>query len=313
MTWSQGQQSDWPEPGRNRPGKWPSERVPVRRRIHLSTVVTLVLSVPWFVCSLFVVGTAAHLAASNNPAVVWAAPLVFVASGAAAFFMPTEYVIARWMFRLRRPTVAEQHRLDQAWGAVAAAAGIRPEQYQLWVHDTSELNAFATAGHIVAVTRMALDRLAPPHLAAVLAHELGHHVGGHSWASLLAQWYSLPGRVAAQVLFRVTGFAFGFVSGCVLGPLVRLFPLLFLAGVTWVLYSIHPALVLVWVIPIVLAWFGRYGEKYADRMAAELGYGPQLEVAPLSTYLVTIGSAPGRLPLSRLARSTPRPARVVLD
>jgi Zn-dependent protease with chaperone function len=249
-----------------------------RRRVHLSTAVGLLLAAPWFVLSLLVVGLIADLASSGNAAVLWAAVGVFVLSGAAAFFGPTEYMIARVMFRYRRPTMQEQYRIDHAWGAVTRSAGVRPDSYRLWVQDSGGLNASATSGHIVAVTRTALD-LPPHHLAAVLAHELGHHLGGHSWAALLTNWYAIPGRLIVRVLYWINHFIFAITAGCLIRPIVRLFPVLWYAGITWMLYLIHPALVLVWAIPLLVAWSVRSGERYADRVAADLGYGqPFLEV-----------------------------------
>jgi Zn-dependent protease with chaperone function len=43
-----------------------------------------------------------------------------------------------------------------------------------------------------------VQRLSPVQLEAVLAHELGHHLGGHPWASLLRYWYSLPATYVFQ-------------------------------------------------------------------------------------------------------------------
>ncbi|ATL69854.1 M48 family metalloprotease [Nocardia terpenica] len=246
-------------------------------------MVTLLLGIPWFVCSLAVVDVVADVAVSGNAVVVWVVVGVFVASGVVVFVPATEHVIARVVFRLRRPTAAEQYRLDRAWSVVSRAAGIPVDRYRLWVQETGELNAFASSGHIVAVTRGSLDRLAPQHLSAVLAHELGHHLGGHAWAGMLSYWYSMPGRLFVRVLSVVSRGIIAVVGGIALGmagaegtgcliALVRWVPLLFLAGLTWM----HPVLVVLWAIPLVLAWFDRYGEKYADRVAAELGFGPDL-------------------------------------
>ncbi|MFI2259788.1 M48 family metalloprotease [Streptomyces tubercidicus] len=65
------------------------------------------------------------------------------------------------------------------------------------------LNALAAAGHIVGVTRFSLERLSDGQLAAVLAHELGHHVRGHAWSSLPAQWYAVPGRLVWAVVRKL--------------------------------------------------------------------------------------------------------------
>ena len=42
-----------------------------------------------------------------------------------------------------------------------------------------------TPGQRSAVTRWAFYTLPPTHLEAALAHELGHHLGGGDWVSLL--------------------------------------------------------------------------------------------------------------------------------
>lgn len=263
--------------------------------MHLSTLATLLLGIPWLLFSLIIIGLVVDIIAPNNDTALSTTIAAFLASGLLVFFRPTEDVIARVMFRLRKPTMAEASILDMVWGDVAVAAGVRPERYRLWVQDTQELNAFATSGHIVAVTRTALE-MPPNHLAAVLAHELGHHLGGHAWARLLMYWYAIPGRLTAKAFYwlnhmvfailtgftlgaaggAVAGRAGGQAAGCLVGPIVRLFPVLWLLGLAWFAYAIHPALLLLFAIPFVLAWFSRYGEKYADRVAADLGYGPPL-------------------------------------
>lgn len=264
----------------------------LRRRVHVSTAATLALAIPWFLVSVAVVASVAGMFAPDSNTVILAAVGVFVLSGGLAFYGPTEDVLAKVMFRFRRPTMHEQRRLDQVWGNVAQAAGVDERRYRLWVQDSQEPNAYATSGHVVAVTRAALD-LPPNHLAAVLAHELGHHLGGHAWARLLTYWYSIPGRLVVRiwywinyVIFAVlTGFSAGAagvavggragvnLTGCLFGFAIRMFGLLWMLMIAWVLYSIHPAALLLLAIPVVLAWFGRHGEKFADRIAADLGYG----------------------------------------
>jgi STE24 endopeptidase len=260
--------------------------------------VTLLLGIPWLLFSLLVVTVAVSMPYPNNGTAVWTALGIFLGSGLLVFFRPTEDVIARVMFRLRKPTMHDGRALHAVWGNVADAAGVQPEKYRLWVQDSQGLNAFATSGHIVAVTRAALD-MPPNHLAAVLAHELGHHFGGHPWATLLTYWYAIPGRLVAKAWFWISFRLFAIVAGiglsaaggaiggragtqaagCLIGPIVRLFPIMWMMFLAWLFYSIHPALLLLFAIPFVLAWFSRYGEKYADRVAADLGYGqPLIEV-----------------------------------
>ncbi len=98
----------------------------------------------------------------------------------------------------------------------------------------------------------------------MLAHELGHHTGGHAWAGLLGYWYSLPGRIAWAVTRTLAAFAllitgyFSVVATLVLGLFMAL--AVFCASVVaW--YIVIP-LVLA---PFLLAYAGRRGELRADQ------------------------------------------------
>lgn len=90
--------------------------------------------------------------------------------------------------------------IEPLWSDVTRAAGVDGTTFSLWMQDTDEVNAHAAAGRIVAVTRGSLRDQPPHHLAAVLAHELGHHLGGHARASLLSAWYAIPGRLVLHVV-----------------------------------------------------------------------------------------------------------------
>src|SRR5690606_36051606 len=81
---------------------------------------------------------------------------------------------------------------------VCAQAGVRGDRYVLRVQRSNALNATAGAGHLVGVTVTALN-LPPRYLEAVLAHELGHHLGGHAAIGLLHSWYSFPLRTVVRV------------------------------------------------------------------------------------------------------------------
>lgn len=111
---------------------------------------------------------------------LWIPPVVWLASGALLFHRPTEDLLARHLLRLHRPMPDEYARLAPVWREVTARAGVDGRTYELWVEDSDHLNAYAAAYHIVGVTRFALDHLPSSQLAAVLAHELGHHTGGTS-------------------------------------------------------------------------------------------------------------------------------------
>ncbi|MGW1157162.1 M48 family metalloprotease [Streptomyces sp. NPDC002519] len=242
-----------------------------QRRTDATAVGNLLLHLPNLLCSLFVVALVAAFFGKFAFLVV----LAWLASGALVFHRPTESALARHLLRLRHPTPQERATLEPVWRMVTARAGIEGRAYELWVQDSEDLNAVAAAGHIVGVTRFAMNRLPNGELAAVLAHELGHHVGGHAWSSLLGYWYALPGRVAWRLLKGFSGFVFK-VSRA-FGCLGVAFVVLFLGGLALATISTLYGLPLLLLgVPYALAAVGRRAELRADEHAAALGFAPML-------------------------------------
>ncbi|WP_033319622.1 M48 family metalloprotease [Streptomyces yerevanensis] len=205
----------------------------------------------------------------------WILPLTWLASGALVFHRSTEDLFARYFLRLQRPMPEEYARLEPVWREVTARAGIDGRAYELWIEDSEDLNAYAAAGHIVGVTRFALEHLSSAQLAAVLAHELGHHTSGHVWTSLLGHWYALPGRAAWHAIRLVVVFAVAFTSyfsWLATAVLVLVIGILTYSTITQ-LYGL-PLLLLV--TPYLIAAMGRRAELRADQHAAALGFGPML-------------------------------------
>lgn len=241
-----------------------------QRHTDATAFGTLLLYLPHFLSSLLVVSLVSLVSVGGLGILAW------LLSGLLVIHRPTEEVIARRMLGLRHPTQEEFARLAPVWQEVAARAGVDAQNYQLWIEENdTDLNAVAAAGHIVGVTTFALNRLPNGELAAVLAHELGHHVGGHAWASLLGYWYALPARLAYRVirfLALVTLRVAAFFS--VLGFLViALFLGLFAFATLTTLYGL-PLLILA--APYALAAVGRRAELRADQHAAALGFAPML-------------------------------------
>jgi STE24 endopeptidase len=257
-----------------------------RRSVDVNTVGALFVGLPSFLLSaavVFLVGglLGVVVVGSNGaPGIGVFALALWLASGALAFHRPTEASVSRHMFKTREPTSAEQSQLEPVWATVTDAAGIGRDTYDLWVESTDDLTAHASMGHNVAVSNAALTHLSPRQLAAVLAHELGHHVGGHSWSALLMWWYALPGRVFVRVSLAVVGG--------VLRALIAMFPVLGLiaavlivVGVLGTVFAVVTTpsglpIVLLVLSPLLLPWLSRRGELQADRTAIDLGFGPEL-------------------------------------
>lgn len=205
----------------------------------------------------------------------WIVPLIWMLSGAMVFHRPTEDFFARYLLRLQRPMPEEYARLAPVWREVTARAGIDGKAYELWVEDSDDLNAYAACGHIVGVTRYALERLPSSQLAAVLAHELGHHTGGHVWVSLLGYWYALPGRAAWYAIRLIVTYALAFTRSFSWGATAALVLVVCVLSYTTItrLYGL-PLLLLV--TPYLIAAVGRRAELRADQHAAALGFAPML-------------------------------------
>jgi STE24 endopeptidase len=254
---------------------------------------------------------------------VAAACAAWTASAALTMVRPVEAGLARLLFRgLRRPRPAELARIAPALERVCRAAGTEPGRYLLRVEENRQVNAFALGGHVLAVTRVALE-LPDDMLEAVLAHEVGHHRHLHPLAIILGWWYLLPFEAGERLLrtirriTRALARAFSRLSGRTGGPVADgALGMLVLLGVLGVLVVAGSLLVaalgLLWLPLAALvrlarvlgAALSRAGEYAADRHAAELGYGPSL-VAVLALFVPGERSAPRPRGLASLLRSHP--------
>ncbi|PBC96927.1 Zn-dependent protease with chaperone function [Streptomyces sp. Ag82_O1-15] len=244
-----------------------------QRGADATAIGQLAVQVPGFLVSLAVV--AAFAVGILGTAMGWLVILAWLASGALVFHRPTELAFARHVMKLRAPLAEERARLEPIWREVTARAGIEAHTYELMVENSTDLNAVAAAGHVVGVTTYALNEIPSSNLAAVLAHELGHHTGGHAWTGLLGYWYSLPGRIAWAFMRGIARIAIRVASVFSLAAtgMVYLFIGMFVIGGFVAAWYITVPLV---VAPYLLAYVGRQGELRADRQAADLGFAPQL-------------------------------------
>lgn len=271
-----------------------------QRGIDVTAALQLLLQLPPFFASLAIVVVVAQLLL---PGMGWLGGLLWLVSGAMAFHRPTERALARHLLNLRQPTPQELSRLEPLWRTVTARTGVEGRAYELWIEDSDHLNALAVAGHIVGVTRFSLEHLSDGQLAAVLAHELGHHVRGHAWSSLLGQWYAVPGRLAWAAVRKLirhvtaTGHGrMGFWAAVVL--------LVAGAAVLPVALEYWFVVVMLAAAPFLLAAVARQAEARADHHAAAAGFGPMLAEVLHMTRAADRESGPVTAPaLSRCGRA----------
>jgi Zn-dependent protease with chaperone function len=278
------------------------------RRLDASFWLTLLAVLPQVFSSLMILSV---LGAEISPQATWILPVTWIASAGLVFLPGVEELLIRVGHHVRRPSPAERARLHPQWLIVTQAAHLDPTRFSLWVEDSRECNAFAAGGRTVIVTREALA-LPDRQLAAILAHEVGHHLSNHPVADLLARWCALPAKLAVVVTRLVIvvvvwlGRLFAYLSNGVS---------ILVAGVTVVillaaLLTLNPWLIIAPILAIGDAAASRKGEFAADRTAARLGFGPDLLLVLRSFMANEHSSTPDRLRSRLLASHPPLPTRL---
>ena len=205
---------------------------------------------------------------------VWSVPLAWLLLGAALFVPPVQVAVLSPLFGAREPTDDEAALIAPIWRDLAMAANLPTYRYVLRVVDSAELNAFACGGHMVVVTTFALDELTDRELSGVLAHELSHHLGLHTFALTIGHWLSLPVVALARIGFFFQNVARAatdsFAShSAVLTALGRIVSGL-LTAVSWVF------LAALYASDALGNLVAQSSEFEADRRAVHMGYGRAL-------------------------------------
>ena len=222
--------------------------------------------------------------------------------GIVLFSRPVQRLLFVRLLGARQPTEIERAHLESAWKVVEQQAGIRPGRFVLSVADVDDINAFACGGHMLVVSAFSIEHLTEDELTGVLAHELSHHLGGHTIALTIAQWMSMPILGLAQLGIRVRDIGLR-ISKRLEGE----YPTFKLVG--WIINIVLTSLSRVLLIGFLLAQslgeiVGRSAEFQADRRAHAMGFGRELRYALTRVIHRTPASEPTRF-LSRVLLSHP--------
>lgn len=266
--------------------------------------ITLLMLVPLVLLVLFAMGRVAAPAGLlglvfDEPRDFGLFALAFVAASLLLMAIPAvDRFAGRKLNGAREPTAAELAQVEPLLADVAARAGMDVAKLHLLVQDHDGINAAAGGGRILFVTTGAL-RLPDETLAAVLAHELGHHRDLFPVVGVLIWWVRLPTmplRWLAVALKRAIGriaARFGRPLSLLAVPL-QLAVLVIEVNLLWIVY----------VAEIIASWLSRQSELRADRHAADWGYGEPL--AGMLAIAATHEPPQGRL--ERLMDDHPPPA-----
>jgi Zn-dependent protease with chaperone function len=207
----------------------------------------------------------------------WWFVAAFAVGAVLLFLRPVQRIVLTWLLGTRPPTAAETARVETAWRSVLQANDLPHSRYLLTVLPSDELNAFACGGHLVVVTSYAIESLPRDELSGVLAHELSHHLGSHTVALTIGQWFSLPVLVLARIGFflqnvaaaATDSFARESAALTAVGNLLKAA----LTGLSWVFLSGLIAS------NAIGNYVGGASEYDADRRAVGMGFGPPLASA----------------------------------
>lgn len=194
--------------------------------------------------------------------------------GVVLFSRPVQRLVFARMLGARPPTSHELLALRPAWNIVSQANHFSPNRFVLAVIDSAETNAFACGGHLLVVSSYAIDHLRQDQLTGILAHELSHHMGGHTVALTISQWMSLPIIGLARLGIWLRDFAQRVMSKFIERYAVARFVMhaltSLLTAVSYLLLSGFSTA------QALNNRIGRASEYRADARAAQMGFGHEL-------------------------------------
>ena len=194
--------------------------------------------------------------------------------GVVLFSRPVQRIVFARMLGARQPTPHELLALQPAWNVVSQANHFLPNRFVLAVVDSNETNAFACGGHLLVVSSYAIEHLRQDQLTGVLAHELSHHMGGHTVALTISQWMSLPVVGLARLGIWLRNSAQRATSKFTEQYVAARF---FVQALTTLLTAISYLLLSGFKAAQVLnSKVGRASEYRADARAAQMGFGHEL-------------------------------------
>lgn len=168
------------------------------------SVVPLVAMAPFTLLALFVLWLPLWLLTPIGFLWILAG---FAATGLLLFVRPFQIWVLTPILRARRPTPHEASVIEPEWEEIAEANDLSPDEFVVRIIDSDELNAFACGGHLVVVTRFAVQELTTAELRGVLAHELSHHLGLHTVAITIGHWMAAPVLLIARIGFFMENVA----------------------------------------------------------------------------------------------------------
>lgn len=237
----------------------------------------IVSSTVWALSSFFIIYWLCQLFGAEDA--VWVLIAIWVVSGAIVLWPGMDFLLSRFLFGLRQPTMVEEQRLMPSWYSIASRSGVDMNKYSIWIQGAEGATAGATAGNTVTVTNWAMYTLPPSHLEAVMAFDLASHLHSRSWLSRVALWYAVPARLVALGIRQLLKLSrtipavgctiVGFLLMAYIG--ILLFSLVFYDSLAVPLLYLSPVL-----LPFLFGGLAHWNERMADRAVVDMGYGRKM-------------------------------------
>ena len=178
--------------------------------------------------------------------------------------------VTLWLMGARRAQGEDRQRIEDAFSQVCERNGSSLGDYNLYVAETEEENAWAFGANHVAVTRPLLNVLSQEELAGVLAHEAGHLAHGDTGMLTLTACMQNVGHLADTILCGVTNVCVWVAKIPIVG--------LAAAVLSWFITLTLILLRLLVNLPsnLIILYLSRQDEYAADDYACELGLGREL-------------------------------------
>jgi Zn-dependent protease with chaperone function len=249
----------------------PKER---RRRVERAAVyafVPVLAMLPFSLLALFLMWL--PVGALTDISYLWML-VGFGVTGPVLFIRRFQIFVLTPVLGLRRPSEAEAAAIAPLWNEILRTNGVNDGHYVVRILPSDELNAFACGGHLVVVTSFAVEELTTPELQGVLAHELSHHLGLHTFAITIGHWLSTPVVALARIgvflenVAIAAGESYGRDSPTI--DAITNVAALIIHGMSWIFTAAIRASVAIGNI------VGHQSEFDADRRAVRMGFGREL-------------------------------------
>ena len=109
-----------------------------------------------------------------------------------------------WSLDCQRPKGDAAEQLKQAMSIVCRKAGLDIDDYNLYVCNSKDLNAFAVGSNNIAVTVPLLTNLQTSEVAGILAHEMGHIQNRDTNTTLLTSTMGSFGNFVIRIYGYIT-------------------------------------------------------------------------------------------------------------